>query len=377
MILALRTVLIGYIVLWAVLLLACLGKREFCPVFSDSRRTRLFWLATFVLVNPLLTILYLIFGQLRPAQARRVKAVRDVAVVIAIAGFFLNVPGLTHLWMQPLMGRSTDSAGTIEEPKFQARAAVIEASNNTSSSSATSTTGESRLACRRVAVIVEGEHPLLGRVGSALAKHLEAISAVETVELLANGVFPEAGQRTPDVFVRLDLADIQETPIPYSLKLQAQISANVGQSPLQSNHHYGDTFSPPMLHFGTNIDLTHTSTTTGYESVRYSMAAENIAKELGGQIEKAFKQWEEKYGLLPELPAEFYGDYVPYNLPEPLARSSLRCLAPMRVCSHTTKRICNSLSRATRANRSNRYATRWSRRVGKNCQAIGRRRTSI
>lgn len=319
MILAVRAILIGYVVLWLVLLAGCLCKREFCPVFADSRKTRWFWLATFVLFNPVLTVLYLFFGQLRSPAAKPIRAVRDIVFVVAIAGFFLNIPGLTHLWMQPLMGRAASADETIEDPKFQAKAAVIEAANNTSSSSVVSSTGNSRLACRHVAVVVEGDHPLLGRVGSTLAKQLEAIDTVDTVELCGNGIFPEAGQRTPDVFVRLDLGRIQETSLPYSLKLQAQIGANVGQSPLRSNHHYGDTFSPPVLDYGLNLDLTHTSTTTGYESVRYSMAAENIAKALAEQIGKFFEQWSEKHGLLPELPAEFYGDYVACDLPEPLA----------------------------------------------------------
>ena len=221
--------------------------------------------------------------------------------------------------MQPFLGRSAHSGGTIEESTIQAQAAVIEASNSTSSSSAVSSTGNSRLACRHMAVVVEGDHPLLGRLASALAKRLEAIDAVKTVELCGDGVLSEAGQRTPDVFVWLDLNSIHETSVPYSFKLQAQISANVGHSPLRSTHHYGDTFSPPVLNFGMNIDLTHTSTTTGYELVPYSMAADDIAKSLAGQIEEAFEQWSQKHGLLPELPAEFYGDYVAYELPEPLA----------------------------------------------------------
>ncbi|MBN1362124.1 MAG: hypothetical protein JW993_16130 [Sedimentisphaerales bacterium] len=320
MIMALRVVLIGYVVFWAVLLVLCLRKRDFCPIFSDSRNTRQFWLATFVLVNPVLTVLYLIFGQLRSPQARPVRAVRDVAVVIAIAGFFLNIPGLTHVWMQPFMGRSAGSAEPGDEPAVTARAAIIEAANNNSASSMTSSSDNNRLACRRMAVIVEGEHPLLVRTGSALAERLEAIPAVEEVELHANGAFPPAGQRAPDVFVRLYLGNIQETPIPYSLKLRAEIGAEVGQSPLASTHHYRDTFMPPLLDFSTNIELTHTSTTTGYESVRYSMAAENIAKELSGQIAKALDQWADKHGLLPELPADVYGQYVPHELPGPLAR---------------------------------------------------------
>jgi hypothetical protein len=41
---------------------------------------------------------------------------------------------------------------------------------------------------------------------------------------------------------------------------------------------------------------------------------------LGGQIGKAFGQWRDKHGLLPELPAEFYGPYAAPELLEPLQK---------------------------------------------------------
>ncbi len=309
----LRGVLIAYVLVWAVLLVGCLRKRDFCPIFVDSRRTRQFWLASFIFVNPLLTLLYLVFGQIRSPQARPVRSVRDLAVVIAIVGFFVNVPGMTHLWMQPFLGHSV---GT--DVGVKAHLAAIEAKNNTSTTSVTSSGDNTRLACRRVAVIVEGHHPLLRRIRAELVEPLEKIPGVETVEIYYEGMFPTDGQRTPDIFIHLYLDRIDENLRPYCLKLGAEIGAEVGRMPLRSTHYYRDIQMPPLLEFNLQINMKHVSTTTGYESVRYTMAARNIAKDLSEQIARPLGQWRDKYGLLPELPNEVYGTYVPYEIPGPL-----------------------------------------------------------
>ncbi|MDI9432608.1 MAG: hypothetical protein QM570_12895 [Planctomycetota bacterium] len=313
MVLLLRSLLIAYVVLWVALLIGCLCKREFCPIFTDSRRTRLFWLASFVFVNPLLTLLYLVFGQVRSPQARPVRAVRDLAIVVAILGFFINVPGLTHLWMQPFRGRSK-----LAERGVQTHLAAIEATNNSSTTSMTSSGDNSRLACRRVAIIVEGDHSLLRRVAAELVEPLRKIPGVEDVELCDEGVFPAKGRRAPGFFVRLYLDRIEENLIPYLLKLTAEVGAEVGRMPLRSMHHYRDTHMPPLLDFSLQINMKHVSTTTGYESVRYTLAARNIAKDLGQQIAKPLGQWRDKHGLLPELPDDLYGTYVPHEIPSPV-----------------------------------------------------------
>jgi hypothetical protein len=313
MIWALRGVLIGFVVVWGILLIACLRKREFCPVLSGARATRLFWLTSFVFVNPLLTILYLVFGQLRSPQAHPVRTVRDVALVVALAGCFINVPGLTHLWAQPFLGRS-GSAGWGPE----AHLAAIESANNTSTTSTTSSQGNSRLVCRRVAVIAGDSHPLVNRIGANLVERIEKVPAVEAIEFHEDGLFPESGGLAPDLFVRLHLGGMKESFVPYSLKLNAQIEVDVGRTPLRSTHSYHDTFMPPALDFHMHIQMRHTSTTTGYESVRYSLAAANIAKDLGEAIVKALGGWQDKYGLLPELPEGFYGSYAANELPGPL-----------------------------------------------------------
>lgn len=319
---ALRGVLIGFVILWAVLLIACWRKRDFCPLLSDARRTRWLWLATFVFVNPLLTVLYLIFGQLRSPGARPVRLVRDLIPVVAIVGFFVNIPGLTHLWMQPFLGRSDGG--------FKAHLAVIEAKTNTSTTSAISSSDNSRFSCAKMALIVEDDHPLLQRVAAELVAHLEAIPAVKAVELLPHGAFPKSGGRTPDVFMRMSLGRIDETALPYSRTIEAQIGVHVGRIPWHSVHSYVDRNQPPLLHYNLSFDMTHVSTTTGYESVRYSLAAANIAKDLAETIATTFAQWRDKYGLLPDLSDEFYGSYVATELPE-----ALREREPERLGSYT------------------------------------------
>jgi len=47
---------------WLLLLVLCCLRKEFYPIFASSKSTRKFWLITFVFVNPLLVLLYLIFG---------------------------------------------------------------------------------------------------------------------------------------------------------------------------------------------------------------------------------------------------------------------------------------------------------------------------
>ena len=136
---------IGYLVIWIILLLLCLRRRQFCPVIGDSAATRYFWLATFIFFNPVLTALYLIFGQIRSPRAKPNRFTMPTVLTIAILGFFVNFPGITHLWMQPFLGRSADA-----NPRFKAHLAAISSANNTTTSISTSSRGNDRLACGQV-----------------------------------------------------------------------------------------------------------------------------------------------------------------------------------------------------------------------------------
>ena len=162
--------LAGYVIAWAVLLALCWRRRRFYPLLGDDRRTRWFWLASFVLLNPILTLLYLWFGQLRRPDARdvRIGAVPAglAVVVVAVAGFFVNFPGVTHLWMVPFQG--APPADPERRAALSAHAAVIESRSNTGTTTVSTSGAHARVACRSVAIIVEHDHALVRLVGEAL-----------------------------------------------------------------------------------------------------------------------------------------------------------------------------------------------------------------
>lgn len=63
-----------YLIIWSALLIHCLFRREFYPIFGRRWGTQILWLVTFVFLNPLLTIVYFVFGfLLRPPKADEYK----------------------------------------------------------------------------------------------------------------------------------------------------------------------------------------------------------------------------------------------------------------------------------------------------------------
>ena len=51
-----------YLIIWSALLIHCLFRREFYPIFGRRWGTKGLWLLTFVFLNPLLTLIYFFFG---------------------------------------------------------------------------------------------------------------------------------------------------------------------------------------------------------------------------------------------------------------------------------------------------------------------------
>jgi len=323
-------VVAAYALAWAVLLVRCVRRRRFYPVLGDDRRTRWFWLATFVFVNPFLTAMYYFFAQRRPPEAKEVRIgaaqIALTAAVVAIAGFFVNFPGITHLWMTPFIGRG---GGPDESARLSAHAATIEARSSRSSTTVSTATDHTRLVCRRVAVIAEGGHRLDSLIAAALRDALAGMPFVQRAVLFTEGRFPPDGELRPDVFVQVAARSVRVTPIPYAATLRAEIDVSAGRSPWRSVASYHDGTDPPVLDFHWDGTVRHESRTVGYESVRHGLAARNIAEEIAEGLGKVLTGWREKYGAPPDMPESFYGAYRPAALPEPL-----RKLGAERICSY-------------------------------------------
>jgi len=305
------------------LLILCFRRKQFWPIIGDSATTKYFWLGTFIFINPVLTALYFIFGQFRLPEAKQNRFALATVLAFVIVGFYLNFPGITHLWMQPFLGRSADEN---KGPYFHANLAAIKSSNNTGTSSSSRSSSNDQLACRNVAIFCENDHVLLQRVGNILRDLVEEIPNVETVDYYNSELLPPEPGLSPDIFIRLKLNHIKENIWPYDLKLQAEIQATISDTAIPGGGGYKNNRTPPIINYNLEAKITHKSETTGYESKRYNMAAKDIAEQISKELAKNLKNWQEKHGLLPELSEDFYGKYKPNELPEPLKSSGVKKL---------------------------------------------------
>ena len=307
-----KVLLVSYIIVWAIMLILCIRKKEFWPIIGDSRTTKFIWLATFIFFNPALTLLYFIFGQIRSPRAKFNKFVLPIVLAFIFAGFRLNFPGLGHLWMQPFQGR--DKSGS----NFRTNLASIQSSDNTTATSYTSNSDNTRFICKNIVVFNEGEHVLLKRVTDSLLEMVKKIQDVETVNFYDKESLPLTFDFIPDMFIQLNLNDFKENILPYNLKLQTEIQAFIGDTAVKSGHSSIESRTPPSLGYSLKIIVSHNSETIGYESERYMLASKHIAEQIYNHLENSIKDWKKKYGRLPEIPEEFYGVSKPYVIPEPL-----------------------------------------------------------
>ena len=328
---AVYALLAAYALAWFVLLAGCLRRGRFWPIFDTDRQTRWFWLASFAFLNPFLTGMYYVFAHRRapdapPGRIGPVQVALTVAVV-AIAGFFVKVPPIAHLWMVPLTGWG--QGGPPRPGGLRTHAATIETRTNSSVTTVSSRVGNARLACRRVAVFVEDNHPLTARIGADLCDALGELPMVAEVVLCAAGHVPTAGQVRPDLFLRLATRDLHVTPIPYAVTLRAEIDVAAGPSPWHHSSSHAHGSDPPILDFSWTATLRHKSRTTGYESVRFGLASRDIAKTIAKDLGKKLTQWLSGSGPVPSVDESLMGTYRKVDLPEPL-----RALGARRICSY-------------------------------------------
>jgi hypothetical protein len=200
---------------------------------------------------------------------------------------------------------------------LQLHAGQINASNRTTSASSETVGGRARLAGRRILVQNKSDHLLAKRIAGDFLEELKKLSCVDTITYLPAGEIPQPGELSPDVFITLTLADLNESGLIDQL-VDAKLIVTMGSAPAADNHSVSDTLSPPVVQVRWKCQLDHQSTTREVASsaAKYKLVAEDIAKHLGGVVVKQLGSWRDKYDLLPELPSEFYPEYhAPPELP--------------------------------------------------------------
>ena len=198
--------MVVYLIIWLIMLLNCLKRRQFRVILLDSEWTRRFWLLTFVFMNPLLTLFYMIFGLRRPKQqapagVRNGEIVMVVAAFAIVAGFLVRFPGIMHLWMDPFIPGNPDSV-------INYHLAQIESKNSFNTTSSYSSTDNTRFRCNSLAIVCNGNNKFNRRIGKLLKDKLIEEKWLPNVEFYSDGRLPAEPTVKPDVFILLDV--IQE-----------------------------------------------------------------------------------------------------------------------------------------------------------------------
>ena len=315
-----------YLIIWSALLIHCLLQRQFYPVFGRGWGTKTFWLLTFVFLNPLLTFLYFVFGfLLRPAKgAPPGKPVGFGSVaVIAFVAFVLVV----FEWPFPDYGQEpviltrqaaelkpqepNESFRGLDVPWGQAHVALVKAKNGVQTVGSTSAESDDRASVRSIVLVCQNPHALLDRATRKFQKALIRLADVEKVEYYPYGTWPEPGGPLPDIFITIDILELQEKAFLCNRRLRAIIQLQVSDTLFPGSARANHTNAPPTVPFNMESRVDHDSAMMGIESPGsvYKIEADGIAAEMAKSISKQFATLLDKYGQMPRVPAALYGTY--------------------------------------------------------------------
>jgi len=315
-----------YLIIWSALLIHCLFRREFYPIFGRRWGTQILWLVTFLFLNPLLTFVYFVFGfLLRPPKAdehkegsRTARTGFGSAIAIALIGVvlvFFELP-LSSGKSEPVVilnesGKNKPTEQQGSSGRFQAHIGTINAKNNIQTLSSTSAGSGARVSTRNILIICQSPHNLLDHTMREFQKSLAQLPYVGEVAYYPFGTWPKPGGFLPDVFIIINMPQVKEKTFLRSRYFKAIIKWTAGSSIFAGTSHSDQTYTLPVVRFDIESQLEHESEMFGIESSRakYKLAADSICNEMIKSISKQFENLLDKYGQMPESPEILHGVY--------------------------------------------------------------------
>jgi hypothetical protein len=315
-----------YLIIWSALLIHCLLQRGFYPIFGQRWGTKVFWLFTFVFLNPFLTLIYFFFGFLlsfwkvkadgRGHNSQIVGlgsaiAITLIGVVLVLFELPLSSGKTEPVIIQNTSEKSKPSGQEDPSDRFQAHLGLINAGNKIQTMSSTSAGSGTRVSMRNIMIICQSPHDLLDCTMHEFQKSLVQLPYVKEVTYYPFGTWPKPGGLLPDVFITINMPQVTEKSFLHSRNLKAIIKWTAGSSIFAGTSYpdHSDTF--PVVRFDIESELEHESQMFGIESskAKYMLAADDICNEMIKSISKQFENLLDKYGQMPESPEMLYGKY--------------------------------------------------------------------
>lgn len=317
-----------YLIVWSALLIHCLLQREFYPIFGRQWGTKSLWLFTFVFLNPLLSLVYFVFGFLlsfwktrsdgKDGSSQFVPMGLGSATAIALIGVvlvFFELP-LVPIKSEPVIVQNdSEQSKRMEQANvtggYRVHLGTINASNKMQTLSSTSVGSGTRVSMRNVVIISQSPHRLLDRAMREFQISLAKLPCVGEVIYYPYGAWPEPGGLLPDVFITVNMPRINEKSFLHSRYLKAIIQWTAGSSIFAGTSYSDRTNALPVVRFDIQSQLEHESKMFALENSqsRYKLAAEGICSEMIKSINKQFGNLLDKYGRMPDSPDALYGVY--------------------------------------------------------------------
>lgn len=324
-----------YLLLWLGLLIHCLRKKRFFPVFGPGTGTKLFWLASFAFLNPVLTFYYLIFGVVASPSVRA-SAARSLGVVVLVvltAGLFhapIGLPGSEPRVLERQAG--SGEVGTDDSTEGDSEPDTGEdTGEDTVALSVHLGAGQFGIRSEKslsqwapdtatfsgatILILNQSDHPLMRRAGAKLQRALFAQPGVESVAYYPEGRFPEPGRPAPDVVIALELLEISSLSLPLSRHTSARVRCTAGNSTLfQYLSSDPSVRSTATVKFRVTADVTldpgvHLRIESA--AARFGLEAEKVAETLAEALTRDFEAMAAAHGRTPSLPDGFRGPYRP------------------------------------------------------------------
>jgi hypothetical protein len=239
------------------------------------------------------------------------------------AGSLLGLVVFTSILFRGMSGQVGAGPGA----SFQAGKTEMQSSMHAGSTSSSS--DGATFSSRRVLLFLDGRNqPLLDRVSHLMSQQLRNHSLIESLETAPAGTLVAEGSEGPDLFIRLDLKNLENSGI-VPRQTKAVVEATLGSTPWANSGYYSDETSPPLVQFSWRGTLQVESTFKGIRSDSLAELATGISAQFSQAISNELKAISAKFPPLPELPRSFYGPYSPVaDLP------FLKSENPMRECSY-------------------------------------------
>ncbi len=247
-------------------------------------------------------------GKARAASSWRKKAILLLAGVI---GGYIAISAVVAF------AQREDS---VTDGGLSLHATSTKSNSSFNASSITSSGENVPFRCGRIALINQSGHPLLGRALPQVVEELRKLPFAHQVDYFESGQWPEPAKRLHDFYILVDMPVLKESGmLPTGRKIDATITVSAGSSLWEPNHRVTDHLTPPMVEVDLRGTLEHHSTTTevGSAGARYRQPAEDVAKQLAGELTKKLSKWAEEHGIGGDVPEALCPPYrpVPDDLP--------------------------------------------------------------